>query len=74
MSEIGHWTWTTTLFDNSFSFNLDTIFTMWFAMGVLIILALLATRHLTLIPSKFQAVCENILKYYIKKIKRAVAN
>lgn len=64
MSEIGHWTWSTTLFNNSFSFNLDTIFTMWFAMGVLIITAFIATRRLTLVPSKFQAVCENIIKFF----------
>ncbi len=64
MSEIGHWTWSTTLFDNSFTFNLDTIFTMWFAMAVLIVIAFFATRHLTLIPSRFQAVCENVLKFF----------
>lgn len=64
MSEIGHWTWTKTLADNSFTFNLDTIFTMWFAMIVLIIIAFVATRRLSLVPGKFQAVCENILKFF----------
>ena len=61
MSEIGHWIWTKTLGENSFTFNLDTIFTMWFAMGVLIVIAFIATRRLSLVPGKFQAVCENIL-------------
>ncbi|MCM1009802.1 MAG: F0F1 ATP synthase subunit A [Fusobacterium sp.] len=64
MSEIGHWTWTKTLADNSFTFNLDTIFTMWFAMIVLIIIAFVATRRLSLVPGKFQAVCENVLKFF----------
>ena len=64
MSEIGHWTWTTSLFNNSYSFNLDTIFTMWFAMITLIVFAFIATRRLTLVPSKFQAFCENILKFF----------
>lgn len=64
MSEIGHWTWTKTLADNSFTFNLDTIFTMWFAMIVLIVIAFIATRRLSLVPGKFQAVCENILKFF----------
>ena len=64
MSEIGHWIWTKTLGENSFTFNLDTIFTMWFAMGVLIVIAFIATRRLSLVPGKFQAVCENILKFF----------
>ncbi len=64
MSEIGHWIWTKTLGENSFTFNLDTIFTMWFAMIVLIVVAFIATRRLSLVPGKFQAVCENILKFF----------
>ena len=64
MSEIGHWTWSTTLFDNSFTFNLDTIFTMWFAMATLLVIAFIATRRLSVVPGKFQAVCENIVKFF----------
>ncbi len=64
MSGIGHWTAVKTLGDSSFTFNLDTIFTMWFAMAVLIVVAFIATRRLSLVPGKLQAVCENVLKFF----------
>lgn len=37
---------------------------MWFAMAVVIIFALLATRHLSLEPGKLQAISESIMKFF----------
>ena len=64
MSGIGHWTYTLSTSGLDFTFNLDTIFTMWFAMAVVIIFALIATRKLSMFPNKLQAFCENILKFF----------
>lgn len=65
MSEIGHWVWTTAINGNNCAFNLDTIFTMWFAMSVLIIVAYCVTRKLSLEPNKMQAVSEGIMKFFL---------
>ena len=59
-----HWIYTTTLMGHSLSFNLDTIFTMWFAMICIILFAFIATRNLSIIPSKLQAFCENIMGFF----------
>ena len=59
-----HWVYNTNLFGNNVSFNLDTIFTMWFAMLVVILFAFIATRHLAIIPNKLQAIAESILKFF----------
>ncbi|MDD3237735.1 MAG: F0F1 ATP synthase subunit A [Candidatus Gastranaerophilales bacterium] len=45
----------------SWAVNMDTVTTMWIAMAVLILFALLATRKLALIPNKLQALAEGIL-------------
>jgi len=63
MSEIGHWVWSATLNGNNLSFNLDTIFTMWLAMAILIAVAFIGTRKLEIVPSKFQAVCEGVMGF-----------
>ncbi len=59
-----HWIYTTTIFGHTLSFNLDTIFTMWFAMICLIVFALIATRHLSIVPGKLQAFCEKIMEFF----------
>ncbi len=59
-----HWVYNTNLFGNSVSFNLDTIFTMWFAMLVVIIFAFIATRNLAIIPNKLQAIAESTIKFF----------
>lgn len=59
-----HWIYTTTLMGHSLSFNLDTIFTMWFAMICIILFAFIATRNLSIVPSKLQAFCENIMGFF----------
>ena len=48
-----------------YSINLDTVITMWITMGILIVFALLATRKMSIIPNKLQAVAEGILGVFI---------
>lgn len=59
-----HWVYTTTLFGEKMSFNMDTLITMWFTMLILIVLALVTTRKLDMVPSKLQLIGENIIKYF----------
>lgn len=59
-----HWVYSINLLGKNVSFNLDTIFTMWFAMAVVIIFAFMATRNLYIIPNKMQAISESIIKFF----------
>ena len=59
-----HWIYTTSIGGHAISLNLDTIFTMWFAMIVVIIFAILATKNLSIVPGKLQAVSESIMKFF----------
>lgn len=60
MSEAGHWIAQV----GNYSFNMDTLVTMWCAMGFLIVFALIATRKLTLVPSKLQAFVESLMGFF----------
>ncbi len=64
MSETGHWVYNTVINGHSLSFNLDTIFTMWFAMAVVLIFAFVATRKLSIIPNKLQAISESLMQFF----------
>ncbi|MBQ7286804.1 MAG: F0F1 ATP synthase subunit A [Candidatus Gastranaerophilales bacterium] len=65
-----HWTYTIDnfrVFGHEFDglvFNLDTIFAMWAAMLFLVVLAFIATRKVSIFPSKMQLVFEKILGYF----------
>ena len=48
-----------------FSFNLDTIITMWITMAILIVFAFFATRKMSIIPGKLQAIAEGILGVFV---------
>ena len=48
-----------------YSINLDTVITMWITMGILIVFAFLATRKMSIIPNKLQAVAEGILGVFV---------
>ncbi|MBE7706885.1 MAG: F0F1 ATP synthase subunit A [Cyanobacteria bacterium SIG30] len=50
---------------NGLSFHLDTIFTMWVCMGILILVAFLMTRKVGLIPSKGQIIAEKIVGVFL---------
>lgn len=74
MSETGHWIYNTVIGGHAMSFNLDTIFTMWFAMAVVIVFALIATRKLSMVPSKLQAVCESIMQFFWGTLDTMIPN
>lgn len=56
----GHWT----LSIGNLVFNMDTIITMWITMILLIVVSFLATRKLSIFPSKLQVVFESIINYF----------
>lgn len=60
MSESGH----LITHIGNLSFNLDTLITMWIAMGFMIIFGLVATRKLALVPSKLQAFAESVMGFF----------
>lgn len=64
MSHGGHWVFNTVVGEHALSFNLDTIFTMWFAMIVVLLFAFVATRKLSIIPNKLQAISETLLRFF----------
>ena len=46
------------------TFNADTVITMWIAMAAVIIFAFLATRNLSIIPNKLQAIAEGVMSFF----------
>ena len=59
MSE-GHWI----VALGNYSFNMDTILTMWLAMGFILVVSYFATRKISIIPTKLQLAFENILGFF----------
>lgn len=59
-----HWLYTFNILGHSLTVNLDTIFTMWFAMICLIVFAFIATRNLSVVPSPLQAFCEKLVGFF----------
>ena len=59
-----HWIYTTNIIGHSVSVNMDTILTMWLTMIMLIILAFVATRKISIVPGKLQIMFESIIKYF----------
>lgn len=60
MSTEGHWIAQI----GSMNFNMDTLVTMWGAMLFILIVAFLATKKLSIIPTKLQVVFEGILGFF----------
>lgn len=60
MSEAGHWVSQI----GHYSFNMDTLIAMWLAMAFVIIFAFIATRKLSLVPTKLQAFVESIMGFF----------
>ena len=61
---MGHGHWIVEL--GKYSFNMDTLVTMWAAMLFMIVLAFLATRNLSIIPNKLQLAFEGFLGFFWK--------
>ena len=72
--DMEHWIYTININNHLVSVNLDTVFTMWFAMGAIIFFAIIATRNLSLIPNKFQAISETIMKFFYGILDTMVEN
>lgn len=70
MSEAGHWIAQV----GNYSFNMDTLVTMWCAMGFLIVFALIATRKLAIIPSKLQAFAEGIMGFFWAQVDSVIGH
>lgn len=60
MSEAGHWIAQI----GNYSFNMDTLITMWSAMLAIIVFAFIATRKMSLVPSKLQAFVEFLMGFF----------
>ena len=54
--------WIVNIFSQSL--NMDTLVTMWISMALLIIVSFIATRNLSVVPSKLQLVFEGIINYF----------
>lgn len=59
-----HWVYSVSIAGHSLSFNVDTIVTMWFTMFLLIVVALITTRKLSIFPNKLQLAGEAVIKYF----------
>ena len=70
MSEAGHWIAQI----GNYSFNMDTLITMWSAMLAVIIFAVVATRKLSLVPSKIQAFAESIMGFFWAQVDSMIGH
>ena len=50
----GHWMVERVIFGQNMTFNMDTLVTMWAAMGFLLLVSFIATRKVSIYPSKIQ--------------------
>ena len=60
----GHWIVNTVIGGHPMAFNMDTLVTMWSAMLFLVVISFIATRNLSIFPTKLQLVFEKILGYF----------
>ena len=60
----GHWMVERVIFGQNMTFNMDTLVAMWAAMGFLLIISFIATRNLSIFPTKIQILFEKILGYF----------
>ena len=68
MSTEGHWV---EYIGNS-AVNMDTVLTMWVAMAVILAFAFVATRKLSVIPSKIQAFCESVMGFFWDQVDQMI--
>lgn len=69
-----HWVYTTNILGKAVSFNMDTLITMWFSMGILIVIALMTSKNLSMVPNKLQLIGEGIIKYFNDIAKASMGN
>ena len=59
-----HWIYKMNIAGHMVSLNMDTLITMWFTMLMLIIIALITTRKVSIFPTKLQVIGEGIINYF----------
>ncbi|MBE7703914.1 MAG: F0F1 ATP synthase subunit A [Cyanobacteria bacterium SIG28] len=59
-----HWVVERTILGQNMSFNMDTLIAMWAAMLFLLVVSFIATRKLSIYPTKLQLFFESILSYF----------
>ncbi len=67
-----HWIQTFSIFGQKVSVNMDTLITMWISMFLLVVIAYLSTRKMSLVPSKIQFVAEGIVNYFANIAKASM--
>ena len=60
-----HWQAALKIGGYDFVMNMDTLVTMWLSMGILIAIAFLTSRNISLVPTKLQMVGEGIISYLV---------
>ncbi|MCQ2738744.1 MAG: F0F1 ATP synthase subunit A [bacterium] len=73
MSE-GHWVVNTVILGQPMAFNMDTLVTMWAAMIFLLLVSFVATRNLSIFPTKIQMIFETILGYFKNLTDTTIGN
>ena len=68
MSTEGHWV----EYIGNLAVNMDTVLTMWVAMAVILVFAFVATRKLSVIPSKIQAFCESVMGFFWDQVDQMI--
>lgn len=68
MSEAGHWIASI----GNYSFNMDTLVTMWVSMALVLIFAFVSTRKLSIIPTKLQAFAESIMGFFWSQVDQMI--
>ena len=64
MSESSHWILTKIFAGHAISVNFDTVVTMWLAMGILLIGAILIVKNASVVPTRLQYIGESIINYF----------
>ena len=67
-----HWIYNFNWLGHECAVNMDTLITMWLAMGMLIVIALISTRNLSVVPNKIQCMSESVIKYFVNITKSSM--
>lgn len=69
-----HWIYTFNLAGHNISVNMDTLITMWTAMILLIVIAFVTTRKISMVPGKLQLAAEGIVNYFANITKASMGD
>ena len=60
----GHWILSKVVAGHTVTVNVDTVLTMWLAMGILLVGAIMIVKNASIIPTRLQFVGESIINYF----------